>query len=78
QRRSVWRALWQNQLARYALLTLIVAFPLGGMWYIRNLLYGHPMLVLPEGYWQAAAQRSGQELGWLLLMALLAVPFAGR
>ncbi|PJF34209.1 MAG: hypothetical protein CUN49_16715, partial [Candidatus Thermofonsia Clade 1 bacterium] len=32
QRRSVWRALWQNQLARYALLTLIVAFPLGGMW----------------------------------------------
>ncbi|RMF53009.1 MAG: hypothetical protein D6749_03445, partial [Chloroflexota bacterium] len=78
QRRSAWRALWQNQLARYALLTLIVAFPLGGMWYIRNLLYGHPMLVLPEGYWQAAAQRSGQELGWLLLMALLAVPFAGR
>ncbi len=75
-RRVVWRDLWQNRTARLALLSLIVAFPLGGMWYIRNVLYGHPMLVLPEGYWQAAAQRSGQELGWLLLIALLAVPFA--
>jgi hypothetical protein len=76
QRRLAWRDLWQNRTARLTLLTLIVAFPLGGMWYIRNVLYGHPMLVLPEGYWQNAAQRSGQELGWLLLIALLAVPFA--
>ena len=76
QRRFSLRALRQSQLVRYAALTLIVAFPLGGMWYIRNVLYGHPMLVLPDGYWQAAAQRSGQELGWLLLIALLAVPFA--
>ncbi|MDW8300784.1 MAG: glycosyltransferase family 39 protein [Anaerolineae bacterium] len=78
QRRLIWRDLWQNLTARLVLLTLIVAFPLGGMWYIRNVLYGHPMLVFPESYWQDAAQRSGQELGWLLLIALLAVPFAAR
>ncbi|MFQ3535562.1 MAG: glycosyltransferase family 39 protein [Aggregatilineales bacterium] len=78
QRRLAWRDVWANQTARLVLLTLIAAFPLGGMWYIRNVLYGHPMLVLPEGYWQAAAQRSGQELGWLLLIALLSVPFAAR
>lgn len=76
QRGFSWRALKQSRLVRYVALTLIVAFPIGGMWYIRNVLYGHPMLVLPDGYWQAAAQRSGQELGWLLLIALLAVPFA--
>lgn len=76
--RAAWQAIWQNRLVRYVILALIVAFPLGGMWYIRNVLYGHPMLVLPDGYWQAAAQRSGQELGWLLLLALLGLPFAAR
>ncbi len=54
---------------RYPLLVLTVAAPMGGMWYIRNILYGLPPLVFPEGYWQAAAQRSGQELGWPLLFA---------
>ncbi len=76
--RALWQALWQNHLVRCVILTLIAAFPLGGMWYIRNVLYGHPMLVLPDGYWQEAAQRSGQELGWLLLIALLCLPFAAR
>ncbi len=78
QRRFSLRALWQSQLVRYAALTLIVAFPIGGMWYIRNVLYGHPMFVLPIGYWQTIAQRSGQELGWPLLIALLAIPFSGK
>jgi 4-amino-4-deoxy-L-arabinose transferase-like glycosyltransferase len=54
---------------RYPLLALTVAAPMGGMWYIRNVLYGLPALVFPAGYWQAAAQRSGQELGWPLLIA---------
>ncbi len=57
---------------RYPLLALIVAAPMGGMWYIRNVLYGHPPLVFPAGYWQNQAQRSGQELGWPLLIALAA------
>jgi 4-amino-4-deoxy-L-arabinose transferase-like glycosyltransferase len=51
------------------MLALCVAAPIGGMWYIRNVLYGHPPLVLPAAYWQVAAQRSGQELGWPLLIA---------
>jgi len=55
---------------RYPLLALIVAAPMGGIWYIRNVLYGHPPLVFPAGYWQNQAQRSGQELGWPLLIML--------
>lgn len=56
----------------YPLLALAAAFPMGGMWYIRNVFFGHPPLVFPEGYWQNEAQRSGQELGWLLLIAVAA------
>ncbi|MEP7289614.1 MAG: glycosyltransferase family 39 protein [Chloroflexota bacterium] len=57
--------------ARYPLLALCVAVPMGGMWYVRNMLYGLPPLVFPKGYWQLAAQRSGQELGWPLLIAVI-------
>ncbi len=46
----------------------LALLPMGGMWYVRNILFGHPPIVLPAGYWQAAAQRSGQELGWPLLV----------
>ncbi|MCC7446925.1 MAG: glycosyltransferase family 39 protein [Anaerolineae bacterium] len=59
-----------NYAVCYPLLALIVAAPMGGMWYIRNVLYGHPPLVFPAGYWQNQAQRSGQELGWPLLIML--------
>ncbi len=48
--------------------------PIGGMWYIRNLLLGHPALVFPPGYWLTQAQRSGRQLGLpLLILALLVV-----
>lgn len=53
-----------------AIVALVVGAPMGGMWYIRNVLVGLPPLVLPAGYWQGEAQRSGQELGWLLLIGL--------
>jgi hypothetical protein len=53
-----------------ALLPLVVAVPMGGMWYVRNVLLGHPPLVFPAGYWQLEAQRSGQELGWPLLIGI--------
>jgi hypothetical protein len=70
---DLWGSLKTADIIRYSLLTLMVAAPLGGMWYIRNILNGHPPLVFPAGYWQLAAQRSGQEMGWPLLIALAAV-----
>ena len=57
-------------LSRLAFIALVMGAPMGGMWYIRNGLMGLPPLVLPAGYWQGEAQRSGQELGWLLLIGL--------
>ncbi len=63
------RGWWGSTQARYPILALLVAVPMGGMWYVRNVLFNHPPLVMPEGYWQDQAQRSGQELGWLLLIA---------
>jgi len=68
---------WRKQIKQFPfqviVVTLVAAFPMGGMWYIRNVLYGLQPLVLPEGYWQEAAQRSGQEMGWLLLIAVAVV-----
>ncbi len=62
---SVIRAILATPLPLFVLALL----PMGGMWYVRNILFGHPPLVFPAGYWQDAAQRSGQELGWPLLTA---------
>lgn len=59
-----------------AVIVLTVGFPMGGMWYLRNVFLNHPIVTLPAGYWQEAAQRSGQELGWFLLLASLAALFA--
>lgn len=56
-------------------LFMIALIPMGGMWYVRNILYGHPPIVLPAGYWQDAAQRSGQELGWPLLTLITLAAF---
>jgi hypothetical protein len=67
--RRLFQTLWASEALRYSLLTCIAAAPIGGMWYIRNVLYGHLPVVFPAGYWQMAAQRSGQELGWPLLVA---------
>ncbi len=64
------RALLKSRAIRYPIAAAAVAAPMGGMWYIRNVLYGLPPLVFPAGYWQLQAQRSGQELGWPLLIAL--------
>jgi hypothetical protein len=63
---------FQTILATPLPLFVLALLPMGGMWYVRNVLLGHPALVFPAGYWQDAAQRSGQELGWpLLTIALL-------
>ncbi|HLY28441.1 MAG TPA: glycosyltransferase family 39 protein, partial [Aggregatilineales bacterium] len=57
------------------LLALLVSAPIGWTWYIRNVIFGHPPLVWPAAYWQQAAQRSGEELGWPLLIAAVLTIF---
>lgn len=57
----------------------LALLPMGGMWYIRNILFGLPPIILPASYWQDEAQRSGQELGWpLLVIVLLTVYLISR
>jgi 4-amino-4-deoxy-L-arabinose transferase-like glycosyltransferase len=63
------RQLLMSKAARYPLLAVSVAIPMGAMWYVRNVLFGHPPIIFPASYWQQQAQRSGQELGWLLVIA---------
>ncbi|MCL4238513.1 MAG: glycosyltransferase family 39 protein [Anaerolineae bacterium] len=60
-------ALWPK--LRVALIVGLACAPLGGMWYARNLLLGHTAVDFPAAYWHDFAQRSGQEFGWLLLIA---------
>lgn len=68
--RFQWRIAWQR--GQYIALTLLAAVPLGGVWYVRNLLLGYPAIDLPPSYWLTQAMRSGSEFGWLLLaLALL-------
>ncbi|NDJ86773.1 MAG: hypothetical protein GYB66_12875 [Chloroflexi bacterium] len=50
----------------------LVAVPIGGMWYMRNILAGHPWTDLPPEYWHDLAQRSGMQLNWLWFLAGLA------
>jgi hypothetical protein len=50
-----------------ALIALAVAVPLGGMWYVRNLLLGHAAVDFPPSFWLTLAARSGAEFGWLLV-----------
>lgn len=68
-----WRA-WLPRF-RVALLTGLACIPLGGLWYVRNLLLGHPPIVMPTGFWLTQASRSGAEFGWPLLALLLLLAF---
>jgi hypothetical protein len=43
------------------------------MWYIRILLLCDAAVVFPAAYWHDKAQRSGQEFGWIVLIAALIV-----
>ena len=56
---------------RIAIIAGLATIPIGSMWYLRNLSYDHVAVVFPPSYWHDFAQRSGQEFGWLLLIALL-------
>ncbi|GAB4522572.1 MAG: hypothetical protein OHK0046_35290 [Anaerolineae bacterium] len=50
-----------------AVITGLACIPLGGLWYVRNLLLGHDAIVFPPSFWLTQALRSGQEFGWPLL-----------
>ncbi len=54
-------------------ITGLVCVPLGGAWYIRNILLGHRAIIFPDGYWQTLAARSGVEFGWPLLALFVLV-----
>jgi hypothetical protein len=56
-------------------LTLIAAAPLGGVWYVRNVLLGHRPIDLPPEFWLTIAARSGQEFGWPLLALLVGLAY---
>ncbi|KAB2904762.1 MAG: hypothetical protein F9K27_07205 [Anaerolineae bacterium] len=56
-----------------AMIVGLSSLPIGLMWYIRNISYDHEAITFPDGYWNDFAQRSGQEFGWLILMAILVV-----
>jgi hypothetical protein len=68
------RAAWPR--LRIALVVLAACVPLGGAWYIRNLLLGLDPIVLPSGFWVSIAARSGAELGWPLLALSLYTLYA--
>lgn len=65
-----WKRWWPR--LRLALIMALATVPLGALWYVRNLWLGHAAVVFPASYWHDFAQRSGQELGWPLLLAALA------
>lgn len=60
---------WRAWLPRFevAFLTGLACIPLGGVWYLRNILLGHEAVTFPPSIWLTMSQRSGQEFGWLLL-----------
>lgn len=68
------RGNWRAWLPRFevAFLAGLACIPLGGVWYLRNILLGHEAVTFPPPIWLTMSQRSGQEFGWLLLaLALL-------
>jgi hypothetical protein len=60
-----WRV-WMPRF-RVAFITGLACIPIGGVWYLRNILLGHPALVFPEDFWLTQAARSGLEFSFPLL-----------
>jgi hypothetical protein len=65
-----WRRWWPR--FQVAFWMGIACLPLGGIWYIRNILIGHDAVTFPPSVWLTRAERSGAEFGWpLLALAIL-------
>ena len=67
----VHRAVFRQKFT-VAAITGLASIPIGGLWYVRNVAFGHAAIIFPDSYWNDLAQRSGQEFGWLILIAFLA------
>jgi hypothetical protein len=75
---SLWLLeIWKTFAPRFwiAFITGLACLPLGGLWYVRNLIYGHEPITLPHPFWPTQALQSGSEFGWLLLAGALAIGF---
>ncbi|RMG82539.1 MAG: hypothetical protein D6712_14480, partial [Chloroflexi bacterium] len=65
---------WRAFLPRFeaAFFMGVFTVPLGGLWYVRNILLGHNAVDFPPDYWLSLAERSGREFSWpLVALALL-------
>lgn len=61
---------WWRSRFRIMAIAGLASAPIGGMWYLRNLLAGHAWTNLPASYWTDLAQRSGMQLTWLYVIAV--------
>jgi 4-amino-4-deoxy-L-arabinose transferase-like glycosyltransferase len=57
---------WTAYRPRFAvsLWTALACAPLGGVWYLRNLLLGHAAVDFPPTYWYTLAERGGGQMLW--------------
>lgn len=62
----IWRRRFE-----IAFITGLATIPLGGLWYVRNILIGHEPVNFPPPFWLTQAMRSGAEFGWPLLALVL-------
>lgn len=53
----------------------VACLPLGSVWYLRNVAYGHSAITFPQSYWLDEAMRSGSEFGWILLAIGVLIAF---
>lgn len=54
--------------------TGLSSLPIGAVWYIRNMIYGHAAVDFPPAFWTSLAVRSITEFGWFFLaLGLLAL-----
>ncbi len=78
QRLTAWLwKVWTAFAPRFwiACVTGLACLPLGALWYVRNLLYGHEPITMPDDFWPTQALQSGAELGWPLLAGAIAIGF---
>lgn len=47
-----------------SLIVALASAPMGGMWYIRNLILGHNPVDFPPEFWHTLAERGGGQLLW--------------
>lgn len=71
--RGRWERFWPR--FEVAFWTGLACIPLGSVWYMRNIILGHPPITLPHVSWLGRATRSGDLFGWVLLALAFALFF---